>query len=86
MRQRRAAAGVIAGKYSRQIDYIVARLLQTVDFGSESVIFLQPKAGGWFDYLRGRLPSSRATVDRADQGKLLADRPRGHRAVHLALR
>jgi superfamily I DNA/RNA helicase len=46
---------VVAGKYSRQIDYILARLLGTVDFGSESVIFLQPKAGPWFSYLRGRL-------------------------------
>lgn len=46
---------VIAGKYSAQIDFILARLLRTVDFGSESVIFLQPMGGAWFDYLRRRL-------------------------------
>ena len=45
---------VIAGKYSAQIDFILARLLRTVDFGSESVIFLQPMGGAWFDYLRRR--------------------------------
>jgi superfamily I DNA/RNA helicase len=46
---------VMAGKYSAQIDYIVDHLIRTVDFGSESVVFLQPRAGGWFGYLRGRL-------------------------------
>jgi superfamily I DNA/RNA helicase len=46
---------VIAGKYSAQIDYMLARLIATVDFGNESVIFLQPMGGGWFDYLRSRL-------------------------------
>ena len=46
---------VIAGKYSAQIDYMLARLIATVDFGNESVIFLQPMGGGWFDYLRSQL-------------------------------
>ena len=46
---------VVAGKYSSQIDFILARLLATVDFGSDSVVFLQPRAGKWFSYLRGRL-------------------------------
>jgi superfamily I DNA/RNA helicase len=46
---------VVVGKYSDQIDFILDRLLRTVDFSSESVVFLQPKGGGWFDYLRRRL-------------------------------
>lgn len=46
---------VVAGKYSAQIDFIIAHLLKTVDFASESVVFLQPKAGNWFNYLRSRL-------------------------------
>jgi superfamily I DNA/RNA helicase len=45
----------VAGRYSDQVDYILARLEKTVDFASESVVFLQPRAGGWFDYLRKRL-------------------------------
>ena len=46
---------VISGRYSDQIDFILGRLLKTVDFGAESVVFLQPKGGGWFSYLRDRL-------------------------------
>jgi superfamily I DNA/RNA helicase len=46
---------VVAGKYSDQIDFMLSRLLRTVDFGSESVAFLQPRGGHWFDYLRDRL-------------------------------
>src|SRR6185437_3760368 len=46
---------VIAGRYSRQVDSIFRRLLDTVDFGRESVAFLQPKGGAWFSYLRDRL-------------------------------
>ena len=77
---------VVAGKYSRQVDFILARLLGTVDFGTESVIFLQPKAGNWFSYLRGRLTRRRAAVDGTDPGERLAGRPRGHRPVHGAQR
>lgn len=46
---------VVAGKYSNQMDYIIDHLLRTVDFGNESVAFLQPKGGNWFSYLRTRL-------------------------------
>ncbi|MGB6161282.1 MAG: 3'-5' exonuclease [Pseudonocardiaceae bacterium] len=46
---------VVAGKYSTQIDYILNRLLSSVDFTSESVVFLQPRGGNWFSYLRERL-------------------------------
>jgi superfamily I DNA/RNA helicase len=45
---------VIAGKYRAQMDYIIPHLLNTVDFSSESVAFLQMK-GSWFSYLRARL-------------------------------
>lgn len=46
---------VVAGKYSSQVEYILQRLIQTVDFERESVGFLQPKGGGWFKELRWRL-------------------------------
>jgi superfamily I DNA/RNA helicase len=46
---------VVVGKYSNQIDFVLDRLRSIVDFGGESVAFLQPRAGGWFGYLRGRL-------------------------------
>jgi superfamily I DNA/RNA helicase len=46
---------VVVGKYSDQINFILDRLLRTVPFGDESVVFLQPKGGAWFSYLRDRL-------------------------------
>lgn len=46
---------VVSGKYSSQIDFILARLLHSVDLTQESVVFLQPRGGRWFDYLRSRL-------------------------------
>ena len=46
---------VVAGKYSAQVDYIIAHLLKIVDLATESVVFLQPRAGNWFSYLRSRL-------------------------------
>ncbi|GAA0490522.1 DNA helicase [Paractinoplanes deccanensis] len=49
---------VVSGQYSRQVDYVLARLLNTVDLTSESVVFLQPRGGRWFDYLRSRLKAA----------------------------
>jgi len=46
---------VVSGRYSRQVDYILAKLLNTVDLTTESVAFLQPRGNRWFDYLRSRL-------------------------------
>jgi superfamily I DNA/RNA helicase len=49
---------IVAGKYSQQIDFILNRLIKLVDFEKESVAFLQPKGGGWFSELRGRLQAA----------------------------
>jgi superfamily I DNA/RNA helicase len=46
---------VVSGTYSKQIDYILQRLADMVDFSTESVAFLQPLGGGWFSYLTNRL-------------------------------
>lgn len=46
---------VLAGKYSAQIDHIIDHLHRTVDLTSESVVFLQPRGGGYFGYLRRAL-------------------------------
>lgn len=46
---------VVEGSFSGQIDVILDRLATTVDFASESVAFLHPLGGHWFDYLRDRL-------------------------------
>ena len=46
---------VFVGKYSDQISQMINRLVNTVDFKTESVAFLHPRGGGWFGYLRGRL-------------------------------
>lgn len=46
---------VFEGRFGDQISQMLERLLTTVDFASESIVFLHPKGGGWFDYLRDRL-------------------------------
>ncbi|MGH3115879.1 MAG: 3'-5' exonuclease [Gaiellales bacterium] len=46
---------VVAGTYSRQIDYMLAMILEDVDLTAESVAFLQPRGGAWFDYVREAL-------------------------------
>lgn len=46
---------VAVGRFSDQVDYAIGKLRRDVDLASESVAFLHPKGGGWFDYLRQRL-------------------------------
>ena len=46
---------VIAGKYSEQVEYMLDFVTSKVDLKSESVAFLQPKGGQWFDFLQERL-------------------------------
>lgn len=46
---------VYVGRYGEQIDAMLERLTLTVDFASESVAFLKPMGGGWFDELKRRL-------------------------------
>jgi superfamily I DNA/RNA helicase len=49
---------VLSGMYSQQVDWVLRYLVTHVDMSSESVVFLQPLGGQWFDYLRGRLHSA----------------------------
>jgi superfamily I DNA/RNA helicase len=46
---------VFVGKYGQQIDAMLNTLSTTVDFTSESVAFLKPMGGAWFDELKARL-------------------------------
>jgi len=49
---------VLAGSYSQQTDWVLKYLSTEVDLDSESVVFLQPLGGAWFDYLRERLAAA----------------------------
>ena len=71
---------VVAGRYSDQIDVMLEQLSRTADFSSESVAFLQPKGGAWFDYLRGRL--RRAGIEWAELTRA-STWPTGPEAVAL---
>lgn len=46
---------VLEGRYSEQIAWVISHLKADVDLANESVAFLQPNGGGWFDDLRYRL-------------------------------
>lgn len=49
---------LLTGKYSDQVAYALNYLGSNVDLAEESVAFLHPLAGGWLDYLRGRLANA----------------------------
>lgn len=46
---------VVEGRFSGQLDVMLRHLRDKVDLTSESVAFLHPLGGGWFDYVRTRL-------------------------------
>ncbi|GAA4510848.1 3'-5' exonuclease [Actinoallomurus oryzae] len=46
---------VVAGTYSEQIDYMLRHLATRVDLADQSVVFMQVRGSGWFNYLRQRL-------------------------------
>lgn len=46
---------VAKGLYSQQVDYALHRIESEIDLTKDSVAFLQPLGGHWFDYLRRAL-------------------------------
>lgn len=46
---------VLRGKFGHQMDYVIGYLKKNVDLKQESVAFLHPQGGGWFDETRRRL-------------------------------
>lgn len=49
---------VISGRFSRQMDFVIDYLRREVDLATQSVAFLHPKGGGWFDFVRERLDAA----------------------------
>lgn len=43
---------VLRGKFGQQMDYVIKYLKKHVDLDQESVAFLHPQGGGWFDETR----------------------------------
>lgn len=50
---------VVAGKFREQINFMLERLMPTIDKGTESVAILHPLGGGWFDETRRVLRNRR---------------------------
>ena len=46
---------VLYGKYSQQLEWAIEYIRNQVDLSSETVAFLKPKGGRWFEFLRSRL-------------------------------
>lgn len=46
---------VLKGLYSQQVEFVLNHIASEIDLSRESVAFLKPLGGGWFDYLRGAL-------------------------------
>lgn len=49
---------MLVGEYKKQVAFVLKHIGEAVDLRSESVAFLHPKGGGWFDYLRGQLENA----------------------------
>lgn len=50
---------VVKGRYSEQLNFAISYLRSSVDLRSETVAFLKPLGGGWFDELRKGLKRQR---------------------------
>ncbi len=46
---------VLKGLYSKQVNYVLDHIVQNIDLSSDSVAFLKPRGGVWFNYLRSAL-------------------------------
>jgi len=50
---------VLVGRFSSQTDYAIRYILDNVDLARESVAFLHPRGGGYFDNVRSALRRAR---------------------------
>ena len=46
---------IIGDRFTTQVSYALQKIHNEIDLTAESVAFLHPKGGGWFDHLRQRL-------------------------------
>lgn len=46
---------VIKGKYSEQVNHVLNHIVSNIDLSQESVAFLKPRGGVWFNYLESAL-------------------------------
>jgi len=46
---------VVKGLYSQQVEYVLNHIASKIDLSRESVAFLKPLGGAWFDYLKTAL-------------------------------
>jgi superfamily I DNA/RNA helicase len=54
---------VIKGKYSKQMNFAISHIVRNVALKQESVAFLKPMGGHWFDEARSRLLRDRLKFD-----------------------
>lgn len=49
---------VILGRYNQQVSWTINYIRESVDLENETVAFLKPQGGGWFDTLKSKLDGS----------------------------
>ncbi|MDD3813157.1 MAG: 3'-5' exonuclease [Desulfocapsaceae bacterium] len=49
---------IIKGRFSAQCSHAISSIINTIDLTQDSVAFVHPKAGRWFDYIRQELHKS----------------------------
>jgi superfamily I DNA/RNA helicase len=72
---------VISGKYSIQIAWAINYIRTSVDLNTETVAFLKPQGGAWFDKIRAELRN--AGIDYVDMQRN-PDWPRGDENVAIS--
>ncbi|WP_370557769.1 3'-5' exonuclease [Edwardsiella tarda] len=50
---------ICIGDYPSQVDFAIKYITKHIDLTKESVAFLKPKGGMWFDFLKGKLTKSK---------------------------
>jgi superfamily I DNA/RNA helicase len=49
---------ILEGRFVKQMDHILDYIDRNINLQSQSIVFLHPKGGGWFDFIKRRLDGS----------------------------
>jgi DNA helicase IV len=72
---------VLCGKFSKQLEYVLKNITPLIDLDNESIAFLHPKGGGWFDGIKDEL--SRVGLEYVDITRL-QEWPKGNENIALS--
>lgn len=72
---------VFRGRYMSQLDFAVDHIRKNVDLEEETVAFLKPLGGGWFNFIRNRLDREKLPYEEITRTR---DWPRNNKNIVLS--